>query len=220
MKRKHHPPLKRTQLGVQMRFTIGQRPDWRSIAPSTKQLTEASRSRFRRTMGRSPAFSQFPAMSPRMTTSAIISFRSERVPSKEKQGIAETELGKRILECPVGLRTMHGAEEDTQQDQQQGSPHVMPQHPARGLPPGRPARDGEWQGYTNQKGEGGLDEVVKGATQPWHMTLMIPQELPESAFRKGLSHLCQLQHLGHHQEHHQSPVGIDGRNAFPRCGKW
>lgn len=79
MKRKHHPSLKSTQLGVHMRITIGQIPDSSSNPPRTKQLTDAIRGRFRRSVGRSSAFSQFPAMSPRsMVPSVEIKLRMRK----------------------------------------------------------------------------------------------------------------------------------------------
>src|SRR6266446_6749779 len=49
---------------------------------------------------------------------------------------------------------------------------------------------------------------MKRATNPFHMGLVVSQKPPKSACRPGLGNLPETKHLRHHQEHHQTAVGI------------
>ena len=75
---------------------------------------------------------------------------------------------------------------------------------------GGAAGDGIGQRDADEKRKGGLDGVMKRAARPLHMTLVIAQEIPEPISWEGLRHFGEAQHFGHHQQHDESAIRIDG----------
>ena len=66
-KRKHQPPLKSTQEGVQIRFTIGQRPVAERSQPTARQVTPAITNR----RAAASSSSQRPATRPRIDVASV-----------------------------------------------------------------------------------------------------------------------------------------------------
>ena len=64
---KHHPPLTSTQAGVQIRFTLGQRPLESRTSPAPRAAAPARR--YRRTGA--PSASQRPAIRPRIAVASV-----------------------------------------------------------------------------------------------------------------------------------------------------
>ena len=131
-------------------------------------------------------------------------------PEQEQERVAQADLGQRVLEGEVGLPAVHRAQEDTERDEHDRSPEGMTKQRSRALSLGLAARHRKRQGHADQKRERGLDQVVQRAAGPVDMRLVIGQE-PEIALDgKRLGQAAQLQHLGHHQQHHEPAIGIDG----------
>jgi hypothetical protein len=53
-----------------------------------------------------------------------------------------------------------------------------------------------------------LDQIVQRASDPLDMRLVVAEETPEEAGRDGVRDAAEVQHLRHHEKHHQTPVGI------------
>ena len=54
---------------------------------------------------------------------------------------------------------------------------------------------------------------MERAADPFHMRLMMTEQLPEADCPALAGPPGKLEHLGHHQEHHQAAVGVDRRQA-------
>src|SRR5262249_16610219 len=87
-----------------------------------------------------------------------------------------------------------------------GVAHLIPEAFAFG----RSARDGIGQRDPDQKRKRRLDRVMKGASGPRYVTLVVTQEIPEPISGERPRYLRETQHFGHHQKHHKPAIRIDG----------
>ena len=135
---------------------------------------------------------------------------------QEQERIAQADLRQRVFKGEVGARAVHRAQEDAQRDQQERTPDGVRPHLAERAAFGQPAGNRVGQRHAHQKRERRLNHVVQRAAGPLHVRLVVAQETPEPVAGKGVRHARQLQHFGHHQQHHQAAVGVHGDVAGDR----
>jgi hypothetical protein len=78
------------------------------------------------------------------------------------------------------------------------------------------AREGKWQRYADQKRKRRLDQVVKRASNPFHVALLAGDKLPKCVAGQRLRHAPRFKHLGHHQKHDKPAAGIQRCQTFGR----
>ena len=128
---------------------------------------------------------------------------------EEREGVAEADLSEGIFEGEIGHGAIDAAEENSEEDQEERTPDGVSEHFWEGVTFGDAAGDGEWERDTDHKGEGGLDEVVERATDPFDVRLLVGQERPELAFGKIASDAAEMEDFGDHEEHDEAAVGIE-----------
>jgi len=86
----------------------------------------------------------------------------------------------------------------------------MPQLIPEALPLRDAARNRIRQRHADQKRKSRLDRIVQRTSNPFRVRLVETQQTPEPVPRKRFRHFRKPQHFRHHQQHHQSAIGIDG----------
>ena len=143
---------------------------------------------------------------------------------KPQEGIAQTNLGERVLEGEIRLRRMRRPQRDTQRRQGQSPPHRVEEHPQEALIRLLARSDGPRQGQTHQERKGRLDQVMERAPLPIHMILMVREKMPHTVGGHVSGHGSETNHFASHQQHHEPAVGIHRRQSlrhrwgFPRTG--
>lgn len=128
---------------------------------------------------------------------------------EEREGVAEADLSEGIFEGEIGDRAIDAAEENAEKDQEEGTPDGVTEHFGKGMTLGEAAGDGERERDADHKGEGGLDEVVERATDPFDVGLLVGEECPELAFRKIAGDAAEVEDFGDHEEHDESAIGVE-----------
>ena len=134
-----------------------------------------------------------------------------------EEEVTETDLGEGVFEGEVGELRVGGAEEDAEEDQGEGAPDGMDPHACGALAAGLTIGDGPGEGATDEEGEGGLDEIVEGATAPGGMFLVMTEEVPEAIGGEVFGHGMEAEDFAGHEEHDEAAVGIEGEGSF-WCG--
>ena len=128
-------------------------------------------------------------------------------------------MRERVFKREVGLRPVHGPQENSQNNENESAPDGVAQLIAEAFAFGHAAGDGIGQRDPNQKRKRGLDGVMKRATGPLHVALVVTEKIPEPIPGERLRDLREAQHFGHHQKHHESAIRIDGYVAR-RGSRW
>lgn len=89
----------------------------------------------------------------------------------------------------------------------------MSEHFAEGMTFGDAAGDGKRERDADHEGEGGLDEVVERAADPFDVRLLVGEECPKFAFGKIARDAAEMEDFGDHEEHDEAAVGIEGNEA-------
>ena len=133
---------------------------------------------------------------------------------KPQEGVAQTNLGERVLEGEIRLRGMRGAQRNAQRRQGQGPPQRVEEHPQEALIGLLARSDGPRQGQTHQKGKGRLDQVMERASLPLHVVLMVREEMPHTVRGHLGGDGSQANHFARHEQHDEPAVGIHRRQAL------
>ena len=147
----------------------------------------------------------------------LLAHRTE--PEREKKTIAQTDLRERVLKRPVRQRPPGRPQKHPEQNQDRCAPDRVPDHRAGRLPPGPPARDRIRQRHADQKRERRLDEIVQRAPDPFDVRLLRREKTPDPAVGQRLRHALQPQYLRHHEQHHETAVGIERSEAGGRTDR-
>ena len=111
-----------------------------------------------------------------------------------------------------------GSQEHTEADQNQRPIKCVSGQLKPGMSLGEAGGERKRKRYAHNEGEGRLNQIVQGATDPRHVRLVIAQEAPETAPGKRLGNTTEAQHLRHHQKHHEAAVDVERRQPGGQCG--
>ena len=140
---------------------------------------------------------------------------------EEEEGVAESHLRERVLECPIGDGTAEAVDENAEDDEEEGSPAGMEAHFPQGLATRSAAGEREGEGDADHEGEGGVDEIVQGASGPGGVPGVVADGLPEGAVGEFFCDVIQLEQFQPHEKHDEAAQGVQGgepRGTFRGSG--
>ena len=144
------------------------------------------------------------------TPSAIHCTRAREERQHEQERVAQADLAERVLEREIGLRAAARPEEDPQEDQDQRSPEGVRRHPGFRLPPRQPAGQRERQGRPRPGTRTTAGSGRAASSRPTPRATGDGTTAPRTGcLARVVATSQRLEHLGHHQEHHQPAVGVD-----------
>lgn len=133
---------------------------------------------------------------------------------EDKEEVAKADLGEGVFEGEVGLGAVCRAQEDAEGDQDEGAPGGVAEGGGPGGAEGFALGQGERESDADQEGEGRLDEVMERAADPGDVGLVEGEEIENRVARIGAGEGGEAQDFGHHEEHDEAAVGVDGEVAL------
>lgn len=128
---------------------------------------------------------------------------------KEGEGVAEADLGEGVFQGDVDGGPVNAAKQDSEGDENEAALDGVDEAAGEGFALTLTAAEGVGESDSDEKGEGGLDEVVKAEPGPFDVSLVEGEDAPEGAAGPGAGDMREAKDLGHHEEHDETAVGVD-----------
>ena len=129
---------------------------------------------------------------------------------QEGEGVAEPDLGEGVFKGEVGEGLPDGSKEDSEGDEDEAAEDGVGDAVGEALALSMAAADGVGKSDPHEKGEGGLNEIVQAEPGPFDVGLVEGEDAPEEAVGIGSGDRGEAQDLGHHEQHDEAAVGVDG----------